>query len=197
MVNLSTDYMLSGAEVLSPLLTRYGLEFKIISQGTSSGGLYCEAAFSDNVRMLELHFRTSLGLVTYHWNSEKVSHEIYMDSLGAAGASAYPGFSDKPLDCFHHLLLDLERFGDDFLSGEGHILRSAAKLEMYQTEQDNHQNMVLYVGDTRNRSQAREEFRLKNYPKVVTLLDSLEYPDDLSLAEQKMLELARNRSADS
>jgi len=28
-------------------------------------------------------------------------------------------------------------------------------------------------------------------------LDSLEYPDDLSLAEQKMLELARNRSADS
>lgn len=99
--------MKSGAKILSPLLTKYGFRFKIISEGSGSGGCFCEAAFSDGSRILELHFRSSLGLVAYHRGEYQVSHQSYMKALGVDDKCAYPGFSTDPLDGFHHLLSDL------------------------------------------------------------------------------------------
>ena len=58
-----TAIMKSGAAILSPLLTSYRLHFRIVSEGRGSGGWSCEAEFFDGVRVLELHFRFSLGLV--------------------------------------------------------------------------------------------------------------------------------------
>ena len=191
-----TEIMKSGAAILSPLLTSYGLHFRIGPEGRGSGGLSCEAEFSDGVRVLELHFRYSLGLVTYHRAGQKVSHQAYMKALGIADACAYPGFSDDPLDGFRHLLSDLERFGDDFLAGDGLVLRRAAKAESQCWEEKGRQSMLGAVGDLRSRSEAREQFRAKNYSRVIELLESLEYPGDLGPAERKMLELAEKKSGD-
>ena len=191
-----TEIMKSGAAILSPLLTSYGLHFRIGPEGRGSGGLSCEAEFSDGVRVLELHFRYSLGLVTYHRAGQKVSHRAYMKALGIADACAYPGFSDDPLDGFRHLRSDLERFGDDFLAGDGLVLRGAAKAESQCSEEKGRQSMVASVGDKRSRSEAREQFRTKNYSRVIELLVSLKYPDDLGPAERKMLELAKKKSGD-
>ena len=57
--------------------------------------------------------------------------------------------------------------------------------------------MLGAVGDLRSRSEAREQFRAKNYSRAIELLESLEYPGDLGPAEQKkMLELAEKKSGD-
>lgn len=191
MANSPTDVMKSGAAILSPLLSTYGLQFRVVSEGQSSGGLFCEAEFSDGVRVLELHYRYSLGLIRYHLADHTVSHQAYMETLGVADACAYPGFSDDPIDGYRGLLSDLERFGADFLSGDGHILKQAAKTESVRTEQENREAMIAYVGDKSKRLEARDQFKIKNYPRVVELLESLQYPDDLSTAERKMFELAK------
>ncbi len=188
--------MQSGAAILSPLLTSYGLHFRIGSEGRGSGGLSCEAEFSDGDRVLELHFRYSLGLVKYHRGGQVVSHQAYMKALGIVDACAYPGFSDDPLDGFRHLLSDLDRFGDDFLAGDGLVLRRAAKAESQRSEEEGRQFRIGSEGDLLSRSEAREQFRTKNYSRVIELLVSLEYPDDISPAERKMLELAKKRCGD-
>ena len=71
-------------------------------------------------RKLEIHLRHSLGLVTYHLDSLSLTHEMYMRALlGRTGGNKYPGFSNNPLDGFHHLHYDLSHFCGDFLSGNG------------------------------------------------------------------------------
>ncbi len=67
-------------------------------------------------RRLELHFRWSLGLVSYQVGDVKISHSEYLRVQGIMGA--YPGFSEKPIDAFVHLLSDLEHAGGIFLHGE-------------------------------------------------------------------------------
>ena len=67
---------------------------------------------------LELHFRHSLGLVTYRVGIFELSHEDYIWSvLGRRRASQYPGFAKEPLDGFRHLLADLQQYGSDVLVG--------------------------------------------------------------------------------
>jgi hypothetical protein len=67
---------------------------------------------------LELHFRHSLGLVTYRVGIFELSHEDYIWSvLGRRWASQYPGFAKEPLDGFRHLFADLQQNGSDFLVG--------------------------------------------------------------------------------
>jgi hypothetical protein len=101
------------------------------SVGSGSGGSFASGEFRRGDRGLELHFRYSLGLVTYHLRSSAISHEDYMWSvLSKRWASHYPGFSGDALDGFRHLLLDLEQYGSDFLAGSDaefakHIERAA------------------------------------------------------------------------
>ena len=65
-----------------------------------------------------MHFRQSLGLVTYHLGETSLSHEDYMWAVsGRRWSTEYPGFSIDPLDGFRHLRADLEKHGSSFLTG--------------------------------------------------------------------------------
>lgn len=67
---------------------------------------------------MELHYRFSLGLVTYHMGDLVLSHEDFMWSmLGKRWASEYPGFLKEPLEDFRQLRADLEHHCTDFLTG--------------------------------------------------------------------------------
>ena len=69
-------------------------------------------------RRLELHFRWSLGFVTYHFQGRSLAHEDYMWSvLGRTGGNKYPGFSDDQLQGFRDLADDLQVHAREFLAG--------------------------------------------------------------------------------
>ncbi|MGA2222638.1 MAG: hypothetical protein ABSH21_12850 [Verrucomicrobiia bacterium] len=92
----------------------------MVSSGSSSGGAFAHGEFVRGDRKLELHFRWSLGLVTYHIGAQKLAHEDYMRALlGRSSASHYPGFSDDALATFEALRQDLVEHCSDFVSGTG------------------------------------------------------------------------------
>jgi hypothetical protein len=108
----------NGVKMLDPVLRRYGFLFSEVESGLSSGGSFASGAFRRDNRVLELHFRHSLGLIRYPLCAASISHEDYMWSvLGKPFLSHYPGFSNDPLDGFRHLALDLDEYGKDFLTG--------------------------------------------------------------------------------
>jgi hypothetical protein len=74
-------------------------------QGTGSGGRFAAGRFTKNGQYLEVHFRYSLGQVTYGWDGAAISHADYLRGLGVTGT--YPGYSDDPADGFRHLAQDL------------------------------------------------------------------------------------------
>ena len=108
-----------GRAALDPILGAYGFTFKEGPAGPSSGGPYASGVYENGSRSLEIHFRFSLGLVTYHFGERVVDHESYMRSvLGNAGGNRYPGFSDEPISGFENLAYDLENFARAFLKGD-------------------------------------------------------------------------------
>jgi hypothetical protein len=115
------EVLAAGVQLLEPLMQRHGFAFGRLTSANSSGGWSASGEFrredQAEARRLELHFRHSLGLVSYQIGDASLSHVDYMRCLDAH--NQYPGFSDDPLDGFRHLLDDLERYGDDFLSGPG------------------------------------------------------------------------------
>ena len=118
MINSASEVFEKGIALLNPLLVAQGFLFSDSGKGNRSGGPFACGEFKNNDRWLELHFRGSLGMVSYHLNSRSMSHQDYMRSvIGKPNSSHYPGFSDDPLDGFRHLLLDLQEYGADFLSG--------------------------------------------------------------------------------
>src|SRR5688572_17765486 len=103
--------LLTGCEVLNPVLVPHGFQFRLDEVGIGSGGHFAMGEYSRAQRALELHFRHSLGLVTYKLGSVNASHELMMRALHVQGQNEYPGFSEDPLDGFRHLARDLERYG--------------------------------------------------------------------------------------
>jgi len=86
----------------------------------SSGGSCASGRYVKDDRRLEIHFRQSLGLVTYHLGKIAITHEQFMYALlGPQGGNKYPNFSDDPLEAFRDLSWDLERYCLDFLTGPG------------------------------------------------------------------------------
>jgi hypothetical protein len=123
MINEASRIFEKGIALLNPLLAAHGFIFKDSGKGNSSGGPFACGEFKKDGRWLELHFRNSLGLVSYHLDVRAMSHQDYMRSVnGNPNSSHYPGFSDDPLDGFRHLLLDLQEHGADFLSGTDQCL---------------------------------------------------------------------------
>jgi hypothetical protein len=107
----------AGVLILKELLSEHRFSDSLTDAGRGSGGTFASADFLRGHRRLELHFRYSLGLVTYHVGNLTLSHEDYMWSvLGKRWASHYPGFSKDPLDGFRELRRDLEEYGAAFLS---------------------------------------------------------------------------------
>jgi O-succinylbenzoate synthase len=57
-------------------------------------------------------------LVEYQLGTVAISHEDLMWSVtGQHRSTAYPGFSNEPLDGFKHLAADLTQYAQDFLAG--------------------------------------------------------------------------------
>ena len=92
------------------------------SAGASSGGDFASGEYSRADRRLELHFRSSLGLVTYHIGRISLAHEDLMTYTGHRRDARYPGLSTDPLEAFRHFASDLECFSSDFISGSGAAL---------------------------------------------------------------------------
>jgi len=130
MVSVPQQALEAGVEFLDVLLRPQGFVYTALAAGAGSGGSFASGEFRRGNRSLELHYRYSLGLVTYHVGALVLSHEDYMWSvLGARWRSEYPGFSKEPLDGFRHLRADLENHCNDFLAGsdsafESHVQRA-------------------------------------------------------------------------
>jgi hypothetical protein len=94
-----------------------------------SGGAFATGRFTRGDQYLELHFRRSLGLVTYGWGGSVLSHADYLAGLEVTGA--YPGYSADALDGFRHLAQDLagplSGFRDGDRSGYDRSLRAASR----------------------------------------------------------------------
>jgi len=114
-----SEILREGRAALDPVLGAHGFSFKEGPAGRSSGGPYASGIYVNGNRTLEIHFRFSLGLVTYHFGERSVDHESYMRAvLGNAGGNRYPGFSDDPISEFENLAYDLENFARAFLTGD-------------------------------------------------------------------------------
>jgi len=112
------DVLLAGVKLLDSIMTRHGFKFVWGNAGRSSGGDFASCKYVKGNRILEIHFRHTLGLVTYHIGPDSLRHEIYMRALlGKNGGNRYPCFSDDPLDGFRILRSDLENYCSDFLEG--------------------------------------------------------------------------------
>lgn len=113
-----------GADILAPVLVPYGFRFAVVASGGSSGGTFAQGDFVHADRRLELHFRWSLGLVTYHIGSLSLAHDDYLRALlGLSRAGHYPGTSEEPLAGFEALRQDLIEHCSDFVSGTGEQFR--------------------------------------------------------------------------
>ncbi len=100
-------------------LSRAGSASSLLAQAKVAGGISPLARYANGERRIELHFRFSLGLVTYHFGSVSIGHEAYLGAiLGAGGGNKFPGFSDEPLDGFRGLAYDLETYAKAFLAGD-------------------------------------------------------------------------------
>jgi hypothetical protein len=97
--------MTEGAAILARELSPAGFTFQLTSRGRSCGGNFAVGLFIRGDQYLEIHYRYSLGLVTYGWDGSQLSHADYLAGLGQAGA--YPGYGTDPVDGFRHLAQDL------------------------------------------------------------------------------------------
>ena len=108
----------AGVAILNDLMSQHQFSASTNVTGQGSGGTFASNEFIRGNRRLEIHFRYSVGLITYHVGSVSLSHEDYMWSvIGKRWASHYPGFSKDPLDGFRDLRQDLDEYGAAFLSG--------------------------------------------------------------------------------
>lgn len=97
MKNHATEILLAGRKFVDPIMTANGFAWETLWAGQSSGGLSDSGRYVKGDRNLELHFRGSLGLVTYHIGTASLSHEQYMRHVAPRDAAQYPGFSEEPL----------------------------------------------------------------------------------------------------
>jgi len=177
-IDRSAEIFRTGCEILDRIMQPHGFQFVPGESGMSKFGPYTQGDYVRGDRRLELHLRYSLGLVTYHIGDMSVSHDAYLRALTKGeGGNQYPGYSDDPLDGFRHLAHDLQKFCDDFLSGDGKILIATAQDQRVKEEIASKLDMAGAVGDDRAREKARELFREEKYREVLDILENLRYPE--------------------
>lgn len=119
----------------------------MVASGSSSSGAFAQGEFVRGERRLELHFRRSLGLVTYHVGALALAHDDYMRALlGRSGASHYPAFSDEPFVGFEALCQDLAEHCSDFVSGSGEQFRLCVQKHKEYESLSGFQKMGLGAG---------------------------------------------------
>ncbi|MCZ8064038.1 hypothetical protein [Silanimonas sp.] len=114
---LAPQILRAGRELIDPILLPCGFSWGYGASGASSGGNFASGCYSRDDRALELHYRFSLGLVSYRMGELCIDHAEYMSVVAQRGQSQYPGFSDDPLDGFRHLAHDLVAYCAAFLRG--------------------------------------------------------------------------------
>jgi hypothetical protein len=113
------EVLREGCTMLDPVLSERGFSFTNGYSGRSSGGHYASGAYVNADRKLKIHYRYSLGLMTYHFGQTCIDHESYMRAvLDDKGGNKYPGFSDDPVAAFRDLAYDLQNFATAFLGGD-------------------------------------------------------------------------------
>jgi hypothetical protein len=106
----------SGMKLLSTFLASKGFVASIDRSAVGSGGEFATGKFRNGDWTLELHFRYSLGLVSYALGGSSISHDDYMRQVVPDGGKAsYPSFSSSSLNGFEALLSDLENFAGEFV----------------------------------------------------------------------------------
>ena len=184
-----------GAQLLVDALGGHPFEYREVVSGVGSGGDFVEGRIEAPTRAIEIHFRNTLGLVHYHLRGSSVSHDFYMKHLGVRDRCRYPGYSEDPMEGFRNLAHDIRAFGQDFL-GKGDQLVDAARAESEEQAVRGRDLNIGYTGDRRARQDAREAFKAGDYRKTIELLTTLQYPDDLSASEVKLLAMAQKRTRD-
>jgi hypothetical protein len=129
------QFLRAGVKRLTPLFSRHGFRFKFHGAGKGSGGPYAHGDMIRGDRRLELHFRNSLGLVTYHAGEKSVDHRTYMKALGVLDQCKYPSFHDDPLAAFDDLAHDVA-LATEFLDGDASVLRSLMPVDEKQRRFD-------------------------------------------------------------
>lgn len=123
-----TKQLVAGSKILDPVMNAFGFVFCLNEAGEGSGGHFARGCYRKGNRVLDLHYRWGLGIVTYRIGDEELDHNTYMKLLGVAALSEFMQSKlDRTLDGFHKLVADLERFGADFLNGDGSQFRSLAE----------------------------------------------------------------------
>ncbi len=113
------EVLREGCTILDPVMNQHGFFFVDGPAGSSSGGPFASGSYVNADRRLEIHYRFSLGLVTYHFGDVCIDHESCMRVvLGSKGGNKYPGFSRDPLDAFRDLAYDVRNFCAAFLEGD-------------------------------------------------------------------------------
>ncbi|MGE5398274.1 MAG: hypothetical protein ACM3MK_12190, partial [Chitinophagales bacterium] len=119
--------LLEGLSILDPYMKQKGFDRASVLTGEGSGGNFAYSSYFKEGWILELHFRYSLGLVTYRFNETRLDHVNYMKLLGVYGQNKYPGFSTDSKSSFERLLFDLDNFCSDFLTGSGEDFKRLAQ----------------------------------------------------------------------
>ncbi|HEY1214379.1 MAG TPA: hypothetical protein VGE93_12160 [Bryobacteraceae bacterium] len=192
MLSTPVEALRYGTEIVSAVMKPHGFVFEFRDEGLGSGGHFAWGEFVRRDRRLELHYRRSLGLVRYHFGPQHVSHEGFMREIGALGQNRYPGYSHDPLDGFRDLTHDLQ-FATDFLTGSGAVLRAAALSEARADAETSNTLMAGYAGDTRDIEHMHRLFRQGEYGRVLALFERLRFPERLTEAQLRLVDIARAR----
>ena len=195
MRNTNRVNLVRRVAILDDVLVPHGFRFHFRDEGTGSGGPFAWGEYVRGERRLEIHFRYSLGLVTYQLGARSLAHAAYITALGAAERARYPAASEDPLDAFRDLAHDLsDVIAPDFLEGSGDILRREAARLAADAPGRQREHLARAVGDVEKRERARERFHAGDYAAARALLEDLRYPDLATIAERRMLEVARSRT---
>jgi len=185
--------LLAGADILSTYLVPLGFRFELSGTGNGSGGSFAYGCFINDDRVIEMHFRYSLGLISYRVGGWSLSHEQYIDLLGRHGENKYPGYSEDPLEAFSDLLYDLKYLLNDFTENNATLFCSKAPGKIAELEREREirqlEDMKHYTGDMANIIKAREEFYHGNYDKVALIRQQLRHPELLTPVEEKLFEV--------
>jgi len=120
-------HLLAGVEILDAVLRPHGFVFALEHHAKGSGGCFASGSYEKGDRRLEMHFRETLGLVTYSIGGDRLDHETYMRLLGVYGRNQYPDFPQEPLDSFRRLASDINSYCADFVAGDGARFRSLVR----------------------------------------------------------------------
>ncbi len=194
---LPEQNLLEGIKILSTYLEPLGFQFKFLGKRQSSGGNFAFGEFVCGDRKIELHYRYSLGLVSYQVSSLILGHEHYIDLLDKHGKNKYPNFSDESMEAFKCLKFDLENLLQDFAENNANIFREKAptKIIEFKINQEikKEANKKIDSGDQKIIEEAKIEFKKGNYLEVQKFKLQIKYPELMTKAEKKLFEINDKR----